>query len=303
MSLTPRTRLGNQAAVQQLLKADWQVLSNFAQARVQNAAKTASAGGSSGQSVPQSGPAPGQAGSARPGAQNGVGTSSTNPIDMVTPQLGGSTPMMPNVQHPPFTPNMQMQNLPGGSGDDSQQQQQQQQINALRQQQRHPSFGQQGQPGLTQAQLTQLAQMQLAQQQAGTGGSGGTTGQNNNQQQNAQGSFPTPQQQARQLAQQPQAPQGVAQQQGTGGPPQKKPWSNMDFRDEAISMSEEAFWETVKKLLKNPGLAPPVIDGKVISVFTLFSLVHKNGGSAKVGLLQRRHVGHWLTIGRSTRAL
>lgn len=281
-------RLGNQAAVQQLLKADWQVLSNFAQARVQNAAKSAAAAGPSGQSGPQAGQSaagPGQAGPSRPSAQPGVGTSSSNPIDMVTPQLGSSTPMMPNVQHPPFTPNMQMQNLPGGSGGDDSQQQQ---INALRQQQRHPSFGQQGQPGLTQAQLAQLAQMQIAQQQAGNGGSSGTNGQvgqssQQQQQQNAQGSFPTPQQQARQLGQQPQAPQGAGQPQGPGGPQQKKPWSNMDFRDEAIPMTEEAFWETVKKLLKNPGLAPPVIEGKVISVFTLFSLVHKNGGSAKVG--------------------
>jgi hypothetical protein len=47
-------------------------------------------------------------------------------------------------------------------------------------------------------------------------------------------------------------------------------------------MTEEQMWDTLKKIHRNPNLPVPAIENKPVNVYTLFTLVHRNGGSAKV---------------------
>lgn len=125
-------------------------------------------------------------------------------------------------------------------------------------------------------------------------------------------SFVTPQQQLQPAAQitdqrfqQPQAQgrsrqtnatqQWVQQQQQPIRPPaspmlnlgqgQPKPWVGQDFTNEPFPMTEDQFWIYLggQHLKRQEPMAAPVIDGKQVNLYALFNLVHKNGGSAKVG--------------------
>ena len=63
-----------------------------------------------------------------------------------------------------------------------------------------------------------------------------------------------------------------------------KPWLALDFSRAIFPADEKAFYEHLNRANKG-GLVPPVIEGKVVNLYSLFNLVHKNGGSARVSSL------------------
>jgi hypothetical protein len=172
-----------------------------------------------------------------------------NPIDVSTPLIN-ATPRLPSQAPPPYTPAPQIPQLQPAAQIQSANEQQAAQIAALRQQQLQQQQPQPRAPSFSGGQSGQQMQPQFAGNQG-----------------------------------QPIQPQASAAGQGQGqgqGQVSKKPWLGMDFRDEPLPMNEEQMWETLKKLLKSQNLPPPVIEGKPVSVYALFNLVHRNGGSAKV---------------------
>ena len=85
-------------------------------------------------------------------------------------------------------------------------------------------------------------------------------------------------QQQQQQSQQPRPP--------VANPPQgqPKPGSGMDFSKNEFPMPEVQFWRSLGQQHMSDGqpLPPPLVEGKQVNLFTLFGLVHKSGGSAKV---------------------
>ena len=123
---------------------------------------------------------------------------------------------------------------------------------------------------------------QFAQQPAGTGiappppppqrqpsSSGPGSGQTNPQQQW--------QQQQQQLAQNSQTIPQIQQSTNRG-----KPWAGQDFSKEPFPVSEEKFLVYLAQMLGAPSIQPPLVQGKVVDLYALFNLVHRNGGSVKV---------------------
>ena len=95
------------------------------------------------------------------------------------------------------------------------------------------------------------------------------------------------QQQQQQRQQQANQQQQQAQQQiqpSVPGPSSAKPWLNMDFRTEPIPLREDQFWVYLGQLhlKREEPLSPPQIDGKAVNLYLMFTLVHRNGGGAKV---------------------
>ena len=66
----------------------------------------------------------------------------------------------------------------------------------------------------------------------------------------------------------------------------------MDFLAEPIPLNEDQFYGYLNQLhLSEAPLDNPSVDGKPLNLFMLFSLVHKNGGAAKVSAFSGRADG------------
>lgn len=66
-------------------------------------------------------------------------------------------------------------------------------------------------------------------------------------------------------------------------PGQPRPWNHMDFKAEIIPFNEDAFYRILAQMRgrdDRPNL--PMIEGKSVNLWLLFSIVHKNGGGVKV---------------------
>jgi hypothetical protein len=61
-----------------------------------------------------------------------------------------------------------------------------------------------------------------------------------------------------------------------------KPWAGQDFSKEPFPVSEDKFLGNLAQMLGAPNLQPPMVQGKVVDLYALFNLVHRNGGSVKV---------------------
>lgn len=124
---------------------------------------------------------------------------------------------------------------------------------------------------------------QFAQQPAGAGivpppppqrqpsSSGPGSGQTNPQQQQQW------QQQQQQLAQNGQNIPQIQQSTNRG-----KPWAGQDFSKDPFPVPEEKFLGYLAQMLGAPSIQPPLVQGKVVDLYALFNLVHRNGGSVKV---------------------
>lgn len=90
-------------------------------------------------------------------------------------------------------------------------------------------------------------------------------------------------------------PQQWSQQAGQSGQPQpgsqtqqspnrNKVWASHDFRTTNFPIAENKMPQYIAQSLGQPieGFAPPSIQNKVVDLFSLFNIVHKNGGSVKV---------------------
>lgn len=121
---------------------------------------------------------------------------------------------------------------------------------------------------------TNIAQPPLHQRQPSSSGPG--SGQTNPQQQ-----WQQQQQQQQGQQQQGQNGQNILQiQQSTN---RTKPWAGQDFSKEPFPVSEDKFLLHLAQMLGTPSLQPPMVQGKVVDLYALFNLVHRNGGSVKVG--------------------
>ena len=246
--------------------------------------------------------------------------SQTNPIDMITPSLNatpqlGHQPLVPNAfQTPVNQPTGLQPAAPIAERQNSRGQQQQQQQPAPPSQ---PTQQAQQAQQLAQQQAQQQAQLQQAQQQAQQHAQQLQQQSLVQQQQVAQQQQQLHLQQANQQVQQWQQQQALQaqqaqqqQQQGqlqpndpssqqfrsspqsSGGVPsavaKSKPWLAMDFSKENIPIKEEPFMIYLGNMhmKTNEPLPAPMIDGKPVNLFNLFGLIHRNGGSTRVGFAQ-----------------
>lgn len=82
------------------------------------------------------------------------------------------------------------------------------------------------------------------------------------------------------------------QQQGQGGQTtplqiqqsanRTKPWAGQDFSQDHFPVPEDKFMAYLASMLNAPNLTPPLVQNKMVDLYVLFKLVHKNGGSVKV---------------------
>lgn len=87
-----------------------------------------------------------------------------------------------------------------------------------------------------------------------------------------------------QWVQQQQKPHQLPHASSTFASGQPKPWAGVDFSKEPFPMTENGFWKYLGKQHNLPeAMPPPSIEGRQVNLYSLFNLVHKNGGSAKVG--------------------
>lgn len=61
-----------------------------------------------------------------------------------------------------------------------------------------------------------------------------------------------------------------------------QPWAGQDFSKEPFPVPEEKFMVSLASMLGAPTIQPPLVQGKVVDLYALFNLVHRNGGSVKV---------------------
>lgn len=101
------------------------------------------------------------------------------------------------------------------------------------------------------------------------------------------------QQQWQQHQQHQQGQQAQGQQQGKPGQmiPQiqqsvnrSQNWAGQDFSKEPFPVPEEKFMVSLASMLGAPTIQPPLVQGKVVDLYALFNLVHRNGGSVKVSI-------------------
>jgi hypothetical protein len=261
-------RLGAPNMLQSLAGADWMQLVKFAKGRLdtmQEQRTNQQAQMPNQQAVRPPMP-PSQNSNSGPGSQS-------NPIEIGTPVLQ-TTPQLPNQTSLPNafqTPQQIGLQPPAQINENGQQRPGQSQAPV-----RPGAQPQQGQqPSQSQLNVQRWQQQQMLQQQQ------------NQQQQQQQLLQQQQQQQQQNLAQ--QQSNVTQKQQNTAGPAKPKPWLGMDFRSEPIPIEESRFWQQVLDIYykSRPGsdnntLSPPRIEGKPVNLFVLFTLVHRNGGSAKI---------------------
>jgi hypothetical protein len=84
------------------------------------------------------------------------------------------------------------------------------------------------------------------------------------------------QQQQQQAPPQPQVLQSVNR---------GKAWAGHDFSKTHFPIPEEKFLPYILQMLNITNFQPPAIQNRVVDLYALFNLVHKNGGSVKVSLI------------------
>jgi hypothetical protein len=81
-----------------------------------------------------------------------------------------------------------------------------------------------------------------------------------------------------QWQQQQQQPQVQVQQ----SPNRGKQWAGQDFSKVAFPIPEDKFMPYLSQILNLQTVAAPSIGNRAVDLYSLFTLVHKNGGSVKV---------------------
>lgn len=70
-----------------------------------------------------------------------------------------------------------------------------------------------------------------------------------------------------------------------------RPWAGQDFRNDPFPVPEDRFMSYLASMLQAPNLSPPLVQNKMVDLYSLFNLVHKNGGSVQVSPPHRQVIG------------